>query len=79
VEPGRYDPSMNLGDIASRARCKACRQRGDVLALPAKRLPHERVRDSADPVTDLVAGFFHTMRSQGKRSKRGWQPRGNER
>lgn len=47
-------------------RCKSCRSSRDVLIVATKRPK----RDISNAAVDLVAGYFHALRSAAKRRRR---------
>lgn len=57
---------METEAARGRFRCAVCRSAAHTLIVPATRPK----RDISNAPTDLVAGYFHTMRSQGKRARR---------
>ena len=72
--------SDDVGASARYFRCRECRQTDQVVLLPMlsgrKPLkPKPRFREEEDPAkanTALVEAFFHGMRAEAKRRRRGW-------
>jgi hypothetical protein len=56
---------MEIEAARPRFRCTGCNSRADVLIVVTKRPVRERAGDAAQ----LVASFFHTMRSASKQRK----------